>query len=294
MRAHPIVIAATICAATVWAMAATAQGAADPQGSPSCSGGACTMLAVSADGCTWNNSSTRAIRFSLIAGGTALVTTVLAPGEAFKETNKAHCVSGTQGTTTYQAAFVTLRQMADDAGTTSAPKIAAPRPKPAMAAAQPVANASVTVPRQKPASPVMPRAKPEAPVQTTLAQPAAPLPPAQPAAALVQDPANPCGDACAEILFKVVDECLWVQSQNPKSITFQATIKGRMMVLALDGADGKKADGQPPAKNATAHHARQPDPFQSSSPGIPVYRARLGTCVKDRSEISHFVAVYTR
>lgn len=294
MRAHPIVITAT-----VWALAATAQGAADPQGSPSCAGGACAALSISADGCTWKNSSTRAIRFSLITGGTALFTTVLAPGEAFKETNKAHCVSENQGTTTYQAAFVTLRQMADDAGTTSAPRIAAPRPKPAMAAATlpvtaPIANAAVTVPRQKPASPVMPRAKPEAPAQVTLVQPAAPLPPAQPTVALVQDPANPCGDACAEILFKVVDECLWVQSQNPRAIVFQATIKGRMMVLALDGTDGKKADAQPPAKNATAYHARQPDPFQSSSPGIPVYRARLGTCVKDRSEISHFVAVYTR
>ncbi len=277
MRAHPIAIAAT-----VWALATTAQGAADPQGSSSCSGAACTVLSVSADGCTWNNASTRAIRFSLIAGGTALVTTVLGPGEAFKETNKAHCVSGNQGTTTYQAAFVTLRQMADDAGTTSAPRIATPRPKPAMA------------PVPQPASLVMPRAKPEAPVQTSLVQPAAPLPPPPPAVALVQDPANPCGDACAEILFKVVDECLWVQSQNPRAIVFQATIKGRMMVLALDGADGKKADAQPPAKNAAAYHARQPDPFQSSSPGIAVYRARLGTCVKDRSEISHFVAAYSK
>ncbi len=288
MRAHPIILAATLLA-----LAATAQGAADPKNPTACSGEACTELAVSADGCTWKNASQRAIRFSLISGSTALVTTVLAPGEAFKQTNKANCVTEKESATKYQAAFVTLRQMPDEPAEKIATKIAVPRAKPAATIAAvpagPVTLASAPIPRQKPASQIVPRSKPEAPIVASLVQPTAPLP-AQ--LALAPDAANPCGDACAEILFKVVDDCLWVQSQNPKAIMFQATVAGRMVVLALEGANGSKADGKAPPNNAAAYHARQRDPFQSSSPGIPVFRARLGGCVKDRSQITHFVAAY--
>lgn len=79
---------------------------------------------------------------------------------------------------------------------------------------------------------------------------------------------------------------------------FQATIDGRMLVLALEGASYEKSAKGTPAADAVAYHSRQTDPFQqSSSAGIPVYRARLGdkaTCVKDKTLITQFVAVYKK
>jgi hypothetical protein len=131
----------------------------------------------------------------------------------------------------------------------------------------------------------------------------APVPPfatlQMPTQAEIDAGASPCGDACAEILFKQVDECLWVQSQNPKAIAFQTEIAGKPLAMLLEGASAIKADAEPVAdgkpKNNSAYHARQRDPFQSSSAGIPVYRARLGeagACVKERSEITHFMAKF--
>ena len=57
-----------------------------------------------------------------------------------------------------------------------------------------------------------------------------------PTQAEIEAGASPCGEACGDILFKVVDSCIWVQNQNPKPIMFQATIAGQMLVLALEGA----------------------------------------------------------
>lgn len=261
-----------------------------------CSGEACGALVISPDGCLWKNASERAVRFSLVAGQVAIVTTVLGPGESFKQSNRDQCVTAKDGAAALQAAFVTLRQMppedppppprtkpAASAVTTAAAMMVAsmrpvPRPKPALATLKPT-------PRIKPAEFAGP--PPEEKTQTPAITTAATLP-------IQADPAHPCGDACAEILFKMVDDCIWVQSQNPKPILFQATIDGHMVVLALEGADAAKADK---GKPSTAYHARQPDPFQSSSSGIPVFRARLDeakACVKDRNLITHFVAQYRK
>ena len=161
----------------------------------------------------------------------------------------------------------------------------------------------IPVPRRKPAPPPVlptPRAKPDLPPEF-----AAATPPASIAALLVSPEVlaasgpKSCGDACGEILFKIVDDCLWVQSQNPKAIAFQTEIAGKPVAMLLEGASAIKADAEPVAdgkpKNISAYHARQRDPFQSSSAGIPVYRARLGeagVCVKERSEITHFMAKF--
>lgn len=199
---------------------------------------------------------------------------------------------------------------------TAVASVAAPSP-----AAVPVKVALATpLPRAKPpAYPPIPRSKPEMPVQAVAAVAPAPSPAPAPAAlapsttpAPVAAPVNvssdklDCGEACGEILFKVVDSCLWVQSQNPRPIRFEAVVGGKPMVLALEGADGKKADvraavlqnaGTDVAKGDAAYHTRLHDPFQSAGSGIAVYRARLGaagTCVKGREEIASFSAHFAK
>ena len=179
--------------------------------------------------------------------------------------------------------------------------------------------AVMPTPRVKPAPPPiyppLPRVKPAAPVQVALATPAATGPAATGPAAIAPPASAPveedsgrlqCGEACNEILFKVVDSCLWVQSQNPRPIAFEATVGGKPVVLALEGADGKKADvraailakaGADVAKGDAAYHTRLHDPFQSAGSGIPVYRARLGSgdsCVKSRDEIARFSARFAK
>jgi hypothetical protein len=182
-------------------------------------------------------------------------------------------------------------------------------PEPAAAPEGPVATA-IPLPRHKPPPyPPLPKAKPSAPSgaasvdEPYVAPTAVAAQPAKPLATAATDDGYPCGDACGEILFQVVENCLWVQSQNPRPIVFQASVTGRMMVVPLEGASASKADalttvatkGPPPA--LSAYHTRLKDPFQSSSPGLPVYRAKLGgtaQCVKDKAEISAFRADFKR
>lgn len=172
---------------------------------------------------------------------------------------------------------------------------------------------SVPLPRAKPKMPVWPpapRVKPEAPVDvaapssappsTALVAPAAPVAAAAPPSG--QEALAACGNACSEILFKTVDECLWVQSANPRPITFSAQIGGKPVALKLEGADPKKADahavalkGAAAKTDEAAYHTRLHDPFISVSDGIPAYRVRLGpanACVKSRNEIQAFTASF--
>lgn len=325
---------------------------------PACSGEACDALSASADGCTWKNTSAKAVHFSLVSSAATPFSTVLGPGEAFKQTSKDVCASAAAGTPTYQATFATLRQMPDAPDFTLKPRppaagtsaaiapstvqsvaagVGVPRAKPQAVAATtlettpvaaPASPAAAPVPKSKPAPvaspapaastaevavpvvvafvPPAPRAKPAVPaafMTATSAPDTKPAAPAQvikvPTPAEIEAGASPCGEACGDILFKVVDNCIWVQSQNPKPIMFQATIDGRMLVLSLEGASYEKsAKGGTPNADTPAYHTRQVDPFQqSSSAGIPVYRARLGdkgTCVKEKTQITQFVAVYRK
>lgn len=287
---------------------------------PGCAGEACDVLSMSTDGCSWKNASDKAIRFTVLNSGATLFSSVLGPGESFKQSNKQTCVTAQPGSPNIQASFVALRSMPDAPDFTlkpkpatvpattvaSAPKIAVPRAKPvpdtvvatADPALTPAALAAVPArrtptPRAKPDMPSTPASPPS--TSTALVSPAQTI--KVPTEAEIEAGVNPCGDACGEILFKVVDECIWVQSQNPRPIIFQATVQGRMLVLPLDGASAAKADAGAPPANAPAYHTRQRDPFQSASSGIPVYRVRLGepqACVKDRTQITQFVAQYKK
>ena len=97
-----------------------------------------------------------------------------------------------------------------------------------------------------------------------------------------------------------------MQNANPHPVTFTAQAGGRTITLALAGADAGKADAHKPfePKEGTpspigegAYHTRISDPFAPNSPGIAVYRARLGPangCVKAREEVTGYTAMYAR
>ena len=150
----------------------------------------------------------------------------------------------------------------------------------------------------------MPREKPEFVAVAAPAAVAAPVAAVAPAA--VVEPSAPAEDAAdaPPVLFKVIDNCLWVLNPNPRSVAFEAEAQGRRTTLALEAADGAKADEHAAAlaagslpKDAGALHMRLKDPFQSAGSGIPVFRARLGAagaCVKSRTEITRFSAAYSR
>ena len=115
--------------------------------------------------------------------------------------------------------------------------------------------------------------------------------------------ANACGDACNDILFRTLGDCLWVQNSNPKPVAFAAQVGGRTITLALAGANAAKADahkpfepkeGVPSPIGEAAYHTRISDPFSPSALGIAVYRARLGTCVKSRTEVTSFTASFVK
>jgi hypothetical protein len=122
-----------------------------------------------------------------------------------------------------------------------------------------------------------------------------------PAAAV---PAGSCGDACNEVIFRSIGDCLWVQNANPHAVTFVAQAQGRTITLALAGADAGKADAHKPFEPAEgtpspigegAYHTRISDPFSPNSPGIAVYRARIGpanACVKTREEVLNYSASF--
>lgn len=286
-----------------------------------CSGEACGALTSSADGCSWTNTGTKPVRLAMssAAAGSPVVM-ILAPGEMFKAA-AAQCAKPSGDSATYQASFAVLRAMPEEKPVVPVPKakpvavVAAAAPTvaavatPAVAPA-PVAVAAIVVPRAKPAPPPayppLPRLKPAAPVEAVaaVAPEAAAL--VEPAAVVATDEAPGCGEACGEILFKVVDACVWVQSQNPRPIAFEASVGGKAVKLMLEGANGAKADmraavlakaGAEAGKADAAYHTRLHDPFQSAGPGIAVYRVRLGSaeaCVKGREEITTFAARFAK
>lgn len=191
------------------------------------------------------------------------------------------------------------------AATTTAPK-ALPRPKPALAAfAGPFPRAKPGAAAAAPVATAPASVTPEpSPALTTPAAPA-PTPAAAPSAPESADP-HACGDACNEVIFRSIGNCLWVQNANPHGVTFTAHAGTRTITLALAGADSAKADahkpfepkeGTPSPVGEGAYHTRISDPFSPNSPGIAVYRARLGSaeaCVKAREEITSFTASFTR
>lgn len=313
MRSAGIRLIATVWTASIVALLAPMASAA-----PACTGDACESLTLSDDGCVWKNASDKPVKFTLFNATETLFATVLPPGEVFRQTSKAACVTPSPESARYQASFAAVRKMPDAPDftlkTTQAPAAAAqPVPRPVVPRAKPdPVVTTVEVPAEAPATEVAapvpapapvavakprPKAKPEQPpVLVTLAPPPPVASLKMPTQAEIDAGASPCGDACAEILFKQVDDCLWVQSQNPNPIMFQASVDGRMIVIALEGASYEKSSATP-APDSAAHHARQRDPFQSSSAGIPVYRARLGekgVCVKDKAQITQFVAVFRK
>ena len=273
-----------------------------------CAGSACGVVSLSADGCRWTNKGDKPVRLAFMDGAAVRMVTVLVPGATYTEANKKFCTrAGSDGR--YDASFAAL-------GTASPEeplKAPAARAKPSIAAAPPATpevaiaavETGVPMPRAKPkpppAYPPMPRAKPEAPVQTVAATPATAI---DTTGAFEPSPAEPsldsCGDDCPPILFKVIDECVWVLNLNPRPVAFVAETGGGRTALRLEAADGAKADAQAASRGAervSAMHMRLKDPFQSAGAGIPVFRARLGppgACVKSRAEITRFSANYTR
>lgn len=160
-----------------------------------------------------------------------------------------------------------------------------PRAKPVNTPAQ------APQPRVKPGAETVSRPQPPAPVAAV-----EPTPIPMPTQAQIEAGMLPCGEACGEVLFKTIDGCLWVQSQSPRPVLMQARIDGRLRELQLEGASYEKSTVAP-AKDASAYHTRQKDPFQSSSAGIPVFRVRMGekeTCITDRGQISQLIAVFSR
>lgn len=306
-----------------WVCVAFAGMALAPQvlASGACGGEACTAIATSADGCAVTNKGEKSVSLTTVADETALLMTVLSPGETIKQ-DKALCAKFARGEARYTAKFVALRDVPDapdftlKAANASAAKPAPkPKPTPAEASAAPApATAAVVVaevgpatPRFKPAPapayPPAPRSKPAAP--DLAAAPAATAAPAvaavAPTAPVAAAPAAPvdiaaCGEACATILFKVVDECLWVVNLHPRAVAFEAQAEGKRFNLMLEAADGDKADARakaPAPKTDTALHMRLHDPFQSAGSGIPIYRAKLGGaagCIKQRTDVASFSA----
>ena len=217
----------------------------------------------------------------------------------------------------------------DEAYSPNAP-ILASAPSSVAATNMLTASSAKAFPKWKPAMAVasgpFPRAKPEqqvalaTPPSPAAPPPAAPVAPAAPATppppAMTTSPAAPatpaaadagtCGDACNEVIFRSIGNCLWVQNANPHAVTFTARAGTRTITLALAGADAGKADAHKPfePKEGTpspigegAYHTRISDPFSPNSPGIAVYRARLGpadACVKAREEVTGYTASFTK
>lgn len=319
MLAHPVRLGAVLAALGLASFASTSALAA-----PGCSGEACEALTLSTDGCAWQNSSAKAVRFQLLLGSETLISTVLPPGTTFRETEKKACISAEASSPRYEASFAALRKMPDAPDftlkappSTTTPKIAVPRIKPQQTvavAADATSAAAVAAPTTAAPPQVAsvaarvipkPRAKPDLPelksvpgTQASATPDKAPQLVTAPTAQEIAAGANPCGDACSEILFTRLDDCIWVQSQNPRPILFQATVAGHMIVLPLEGANAAKANpSTKPPEGAASYHTRLRDPFVSTSDGIPVFRARLGekgSCAADRTQISQFVAVYKK
>lgn len=298
----------------VWVLVAAAAIAAAPGAvaAGTCTGEACAAIATAT--CTITNKGDKSVQLTTVADEASLMMTVLAPGETVKQ-DKTLCEKFNRGEAHYDARFATLRTMPDAPDftmkTAAAAKPVAPKPKPAPTVAPAEASVveaplavAVASPRPKPALPPAypptPRAKPvtEEPAAAAVATAAPAIAPASTSA----PGATPgeCGEACATILFKVVDNCLWVVNLHPRTVAFEAEASGQRMALTLEAADGDKADartialakGQGP-KDEAAFHMRLHDPFQSAGSGIPIYRARLGNaaaCVKERSSVTRFSA----
>ena len=292
----------------VWMFAVVALASAAPSaGEGACTGEACSALSVSADGCQWKNQGSKAVRLSLSSTQAAPFVTILAPGDSFKQTDKGRCLASGGH---FEASYPALRVMPEEDA-----NLARPRPKPTMVAqTAPAATPTASVPPAQPvvesaavavaSGPVLPRSKPQAPSLP-------PAPRAKPvvnvAVAETPDIQKPAGTAlsgtacvegdrtCPPILFKVIDSCVWVLNLNPRPVTFEALVGGKALALALEGADGAKADANRSTTTTAAMHMRLRDPFQSAGSGIPIYRARLGgagDCVHARADITAFTARY--
>ena len=305
----------------VWVLVAAAAFAAAPGAlaAGTCAGEACAAIATGAGTCTITNKGDRSVQLTTVADRVSLMMTVLAPGETVKQ-DKGLCDKFSRGEAHYDARFAALRPMPEAPDftlkTAAAKPTPTPAPKPAPAAettaapSAPVAVAAA-MPRPKPAAPPVypptPRAKPALPeiasapappASTSAVAPASAVAPTA-AVAAAATPAD-CGEACATILFKVVDNCLWVVNLHPRAVAFEAEASGQRMALTLEAADGDKADARTialakgrAAKDEAALHMRLHDPFQSAGSGIPVFRARLGStaaCVKERSSVTRFSA----
>lgn len=297
----------------VWVLIAAAALAAAPGtlAAGKCAGEACTAIAPGAGDCTITNKGDKSVQLTTVADQASLMMTVLAPGETIKQ-DKALCEKFARGEATYDARFANLRAMPEAADFTlkTAAAKPAPRTKPAEAApatesvapAAPVAVA-VVMPRPKPAAPASPSPAPRAKPELASAPPAEPVVASAPVAAVAPTQAlaaGDCGEACATILFKVIDNCLWVVNMHPRAVAFEAEAAGQRLALALEAADGDKADARTAAlakgtalKDEAALHMRLHDPFQSAGAGIPLFRARLGSaaaCVKERTGVTRFSA----
>ena len=272
----------------------------------SCSGEACTAVVVATDGCQWTNKGEKAVRLSLSAVQSTPFVTILAPGDTFKQTDKGKCLSAGDR---FEASFPALRAMPDETV-----GLARPRPKPVIVAHGVPANAPglpAVVENAVVATasiPVTPRAKPALPPAAPPVPKAKPVPavaiaevsevPKPTVATTLSGSACVEGDkACPPILFKVIDSCVWVLNLNPRPVAFEALVAGKALSLALEAADGAKADANRPAAASAALHMRLRDPFQSAGSGIPIYRARLGgagDCVRARTDITAFTARFSQ
>src|SRR5437868_4364620 len=117
--------------------------------------------------------------------------------------------------------------------------------------AKPMSSTTVAL-AAAPAAPAPPAAPPAAPVAATPAAPAiataptAPAPVTTPASAPASGTTGTCGDACNEVIFRSIGNCLYVQNANPHSVTFVAKTSTRTITLSLAGADAGKADAHKP------------------------------------------------
>ena len=267
-----------------------------------CTGEACSALAVSSDGCQWTNKGTKAVRLSL-STATPFVT-VLAPGDTFKQTDKGKCLSSGGR---FEASFPALRVMPEETASLARPRAkpahdpsvasAPSAPVPPVVESAAVATNAAMMPRSKPQPPPIyppaPKVKPASSVAVAEVSEAS-----KPAATTLSGTACVEGDrACPPILFKIIDSCVWVLNLNPQPVAFEAMVGGKALSLALEGADGAKADANRAAATSAASHMRLRDPFQSAGSGIPIYRARLGgaaDCVRARTDITAFTARYSQ
>ena len=133
--------------ATVWAAFMTALLPCTAAATPACAGDACESLTLSDDGCVWKNVSDKPVKFTLFNATETLFATVLPPGDAFRQTAKAACITPSPESPRYQANFAAVRKMPDAPDfTLRTPATAAvpPAPRPFVPRAKPDASTVTT------------------------------------------------------------------------------------------------------------------------------------------------------